>query len=453
MFCILVSVLVMLFTNLLCSDTILNDGFVGALKVDESFALLFRTESQTFSLTGECSKKPLNNGEIKPGDAEWKLSSFLSDKSGITLTQTDNLGSNWSTTNTRSVKALATSVAAFDDYKLTFTMQVRFPKLKKSDNTPIIINGQQQYFGPYTCSTTVDLKVINIIIKRRVAGQGDFIKISDTQNVSSVIVGQKIELKVEVEPSVTEFTNIWTISGGKPIKDYQPTTQKAEVINLTNTDYGQKTITYYHTAGGSTSVKAKVTIKGKNKEKTVGYGILRPINIEEKVEWDPPNGPINLIIEEGIVEMICQVDINGACKSPVGGQGAIGFIQKVHHKSTYKIVNGTTGNYPNYDVWRLDAGENSFLYDDPVIIQSNVTKTVSTHDSPGAPVSTTHQEIHLIYEFKTYFMYKPTSGIWVTLASVDWNFECKYEKGKGITAKEWNPKNPVGTDSTELPTW
>jgi VCBS repeat-containing protein len=153
------------------------------------------------------------------------------------------------------------------------------------------------------------LKVIKIIIKRRVAGQGDFVTIPDTQNVSSVIVGQKIELKVEVKPDNTEFSNVWTITDGKPIKDYQPTKEKAEVKNLTNTDYAQKTITYYHTAGGNATVKSTVTINGKNKEKSVGFGVQRPSDIKEIGKWYPATNPINLVRTERGREMVCQIDI------------------------------------------------------------------------------------------------------------------------------------------------
>jgi hypothetical protein len=44
-------------------------------------------------------------------------------------------------------------------------------------------------------------------------------------------------------------------------------------------------------------------------------------------------------------------------------------------------------------------------------------------------------------------------GPYTCSVTVDWNFDCKYEKGKNITKRIWNPLNPTGTDSTELPTW
>jgi hypothetical protein len=402
-------------------------------------------------LTGEYSQKPIETNEIKPGNPEWNLTSFSSDKTGVTLSQTDSI-TGWSTTGTRSVKSQTTTSTDTDDYKLTFVMKVRFPKIKKSDNTQLVIDGQKQYFGPYTCSATADLKVIKIIIKRRVAGQGEFVTISDTQNVSSVIVGQKVELKVEVKPDNTNFSNTWSITNGNPIKDYQPTKEKAEVKNLTNADYSQKNITYYCTAGGNTTVKATVKINEENKEKSVGFGILRPTNIEETGVWYPENNPINLVNSEQGREIMCQIDIFGKCKIPINGQGEIGFIQKVNNKTSIKVNNTTDVKNPNYNLWRLDEAEDSFLYDNPKTVQANTNQNTSIHDSPGMPVARL-AEVHLLYGFQTYFMYKPTGGIWVTLAKVEWAFEGKYVAGQNITVKNWAPKPPVGKDSTELPIW
>ncbi|MDR2641250.1 MAG: hypothetical protein LBC74_00485 [Planctomycetaceae bacterium] len=142
-------VLTMLFVaaiaNWVSADDTVNDGFVGSVSVDPLQALLFPSESTTFTLTGGYSKKPIATNEITPGDPDWKLIGFLSDKNGVTLSQTDGIA-DWSTTNTRLVKAQTTTSTSTDDYKLTFIMNVRFPKIKKSDNTQLVIDGQKQYF-------------------------------------------------------------------------------------------------------------------------------------------------------------------------------------------------------------------------------------------------------------------------------------------------------------------
>jgi hypothetical protein len=259
------------------TNAVENDGFIGEIEVSPSTAILLPTESKTFTLTGNYSQKPIENNEIKPGNAEWNLITFGSNKTGVTLTRTYDVTS---VNNVFSIKAQTTASTKPDDYELTFTMQVKFPKLKKTDGSHLIINGNKQYFGPYSCSTKADLKVIDIIIKRKVAGQGDFITISGVQDVSSVIVGQKVELKVEVKPDNTNFSNTWSITNGNPIKDYQPTNEKAEVKNLTNADYSQKNITYYYTAGGNTAVKATITVGRDKKEKNASFSVLIPKLVE-----------------------------------------------------------------------------------------------------------------------------------------------------------------------------
>jgi hypothetical protein len=368
-----------------------------------------------------------------------ELSSFISDKSGITLAQTDNYGSTWSTSDTRYIKATANSNVTLGDYKLTFTMLVRFPKLKKTDGEHLLVNGQKQYFGPYTCSTTVDLKVIDIIVKRRVAGQGDFVKISDTQNVPSVIVGQKIELKVEVMPNDTEFTNTWIITGGKPIKNYQPTKAKAEVINLANTDYTQKTIAYYNTASGNTTTKTNVTIGGKNKEKNVTFAILRPeINYRNATltERNPkvciwyyvgeaakhlsfggttdPN--IDLIYSDESPGITWKIRIT----PPQNGNGQIAYVSLGKSILTAKI---------GQQQKTLAIPEYALVSVFPYSAIGNVTAEQRcgifvASNTPGVDLSIQNlTNIKIEDNYKTYFMYKPTGGIGVTLVLFTWGWE------------------------------
>jgi hypothetical protein len=484
-------------------DTPTNDGFVGSVEVEPLKTILLPSESTTFTLTGEYSKKPIATNEIKPGDPEWNLTAFSSDKTGVTLSQTDGI-TGWSTTNTRFVKAQTTTSTSTDDYKLTFTMKVRFPKIKKSDNTQLVINGVKQYFGPYTCSAAADLKVIKIIIKRKVAGQGDFVTISDTQNVSSVIVGQKIELKVEVKPDNTEFSNVWTITSGNPIKDYQPTTEKAEVKNLTDTDYSQKTITYYYTAGGNTNVKSTVTVDGKNKEKNAGFGIKKPkIAVVGKDNKSALRGilspgvhvlPKTMILQNQNISLnfmtsywkpgsvpaagnneLFGIFLMAALKQPSGVPGEISFVQLVKSVQTYNVLDDTAT--PPMLVVDKEINTNGEYYLDDCIPFRSVTKSVdnasletpfATDDSPDAPIQyprlkiannqievISYTEVSVENDFKVYLMYQPTTypnGIRVTLGTFEWQMSGKAENG--VLKKSSLTKNPViGTENDKLPVW
>jgi hypothetical protein len=383
-------------------------------------------------------------------------------------------------------------------------MQVRFPKIKKSDNTQLVINGQKQYFGPYTCSATADLKVIKIIIKRRVAGQGDFVTISDIQSVPSVIVGQKIELKVEVKPDNTDFTNVWTITDGNPSKDYQPINEKAEVKNLTNTDYSKKTITYYYTAGGNTTVKVIVTVDGKNKEKCIGFGIKKPeIAVVPKDSMSALRGitspdihvlPRNYTVQNkqiqlnfmttywlpGTVPNAGNNEIYGnlflaAIKQPCEESGTVLFVQLIKSVQTCKVLDETATPPKLHIDNEINTGDKYWL-DDQIpfkslmksVDEANLDTPLMTHDSPCAPIQypririadnqieiINYTEVSVKNDFKLYFMYKPETypnGIYVTLGLFEWQMIGKAENGE---LKECSlTKIPIiGAESNELPIW
>jgi hypothetical protein len=496
---VLALLLVATITDTIRANETANDGFVGSVKVEPLTALLFPSESTTFTLSGAYSKKPIETNEIKPGDPEWKLIGYVSDKNGVTLSQSDNI-TDWSTTIARLVKVQTTAPTNIDDYKLTFIMNVRFPKIKKSDNTQLETDGQKQYFGPYTCSVTADLKVINIIIKRRVAGKGDFVTISDVQKVYSVIVGQKIELKVEVKPDNTKFTNVWAITGGKSIKDYQPTNDKAKVQNLENTDYAQKTITYYYTAGGNTTVKPTITIDEKNKEKISGFTVTRPVIdiaptdrknsfraiMSPKVHTIAENNiklltahwyPDSYMLPNGSKTGFRTASFLALIKKQEGLEGTVGYCQLVKsERMLWMDVNGkivldekmcvnTKGKYLLDNLF-------PFKYYDPDALKKisdiSLERPLATEDNPKQPIEyiwvdvVNQQQMMKYYhkvivkdEFKMYLMYRPhdsPNGIWVTLGVLGWKWGGI--SNLGIISNTYISENPVwGTESDVLPEW
>jgi hypothetical protein len=496
---VLTLLLVTAITHSVHVEAATNNGFVAAIKVEPLKALLLPSESTTFMLTGEYSKKPIETNEIKPGNPEWVLIGFSSDKNGVTLNQTDGIAS-WSTTNTRLINAKTTTLTNADNYKLTFIMQVRFPKIKKSDNTQLVINGQKQYFGPYTCSATADLKVIKIIIKRRVAGQGDWVTISDIQNVPSVIVGQKIELKVEVKPDNTDFTNVWTITGGNPIKDYQPTNEKAEVKNLTNTDYSKKTITYYYTAGGNTTVKATVTVSERLKEKDSKFVVTRPqidiIPNDRKTSFRAIFSPEVHTIAENNIKLLTaywypdsytlpdglktgylSANFLASIKKQEGLPGKAGYCQLVKSERMLWVKEGekivldeqvcvdTKGKYLLDGMFPYKDYDNNAFKD---VSNISLDSTLTTNDNPKQAIEYVlinqinrqwsmeyYHKVTVKDEFKMYLMYKPhddPNGIWVTLGIIEWQWGGI--SNLGIISNTYITTGPIlGTESDVLPQW
>ncbi|MDR2641251.1 MAG: hypothetical protein LBC74_00490 [Planctomycetaceae bacterium] len=325
------------------------------------------------------------------------------------------------------------------------------------------------------------MKVITIIIKRRVAGQGDFVTISDVENVSSVIVGQKVELKVEVKPDNTTFTNVWTITGGNQIKDYQPTNEKAEIKNLTNTDYAQKTIAYYNTAGGNTTAKTKVTIDGKDKEKEVGFTILSPALVNIKYEGknnylfqafcadlihiaDRQILTYNLVANKAFMEFNAAVNLNN-CK-----RGEICYVQLVT-VTQRMIPSGGNAEWRFITNSALDIRtvKSDWRYPSKnETIKNGQRLTITTVDSPSVPLFyqqgnlplTIYDKVSVFDSFNMYVMYRHSNDcIWITVGKLDWRWAATTDKLRLVSKlapyDEAKNKDKVlfGSPCNTLPEW
>jgi hypothetical protein len=350
------------------------------------------------------------------------------------------------------------------------------------------------------CSTTVSAKIINIIIKRQVSGAGGFTQISDTASVSSVIVGQKVELKVEVKPDNTTFTNKWTITGCTPIKDYQPTAAKAEVKALTDTEYSAKTITLYYTDGGNTTVKATVTVKEKDKDKSASFEVKKPeiaiVGQDSKTAFRVVTSPkvhtiskndfkymtafwySNTLPDGNPLDMYSALFL-AAIKDPNNVQGKLTFCQLVKTERKCWYMDLPSQHKPDLDknASRSTNGEyyldGSFPYDSGGAAYRDANKVtleepLRSNDNPSQVIeylllntATQVREMRYYYEvtvkddFCIYLMYQPASypnGIWVTIGTLKWKWGGVAKKG--ILSDTYIDKSPVlGTSSSELQKW
>jgi hypothetical protein len=92
-------------------------------------------------------------------------------------------------------------------------------------------------------------------------------------------------------------------------------------------------------------------------------------------------------------------------------------------------------------------------------IAAGGTSISSADDMPSEELTDTDVKASATDEFKLYLMYRPDGkdSIWVTLSVIRWNWSGSATN----TAGNWSvdpgahppPKDPVGSDSTELPKW
>ncbi|MDR2438133.1 MAG: hypothetical protein LBE12_02025 [Planctomycetaceae bacterium] len=153
-------------------------------------------------------------------------------------------------------------------------------------------HGTVEYFGEgggeektYSWSVNAKYEVKDIEIHQSVAG-GEFVKISDEQNVDPIIAGQKIQLKVVAPPIGllgNDYTVAWTIGGVAHVKKYTFNSQSASVEQLEGNSLKVNPITYFYIDGGTTtnekntSVAVKITKTGMTPiNKSVSFKILKP---------------------------------------------------------------------------------------------------------------------------------------------------------------------------------
>jgi hypothetical protein len=167
----------------------------------------------SINLFCEYNSVPPTTQEIKPGTPQWKFEQNVvctpADRDVITSSPTPQewtTGENLSGTSTvRSTKV--------GEWQLTYTAKVRFPKLKKQDGTSIRdANGEQIYFGPYTVTVLVSLKVVDTF---QITGI-DFQENYDINNITG-------------NPIVTSSDYEWTETRQEPVVYKMQSTPKIKI--------------------------------------------------------------------------------------------------------------------------------------------------------------------------------------------------------------------------------
>ncbi|MDR1479091.1 MAG: hypothetical protein LBJ00_09125 [Planctomycetaceae bacterium] len=132
----------------------------------EDYIVVGKNTTATFKLLGEFNGKPPVSEEVMPHTPEWKFDSSVtcvpySDK----VIRPFPTPQNWTQGETISTTVTAKS-SAVGLFRLTYYVQIRFPKVKRDGTTPIMdAQGNPTYFAPYSASVTVTLKVTDAKFK------------------------------------------------------------------------------------------------------------------------------------------------------------------------------------------------------------------------------------------------------------------------------------------------
>ncbi len=303
---------------------------------------------------------------------------------------------------------------------------------------------------PKTYDWTAKAKYTIIEIHRKVAGQGNFVKISDVNNVDPVVISQKIELKVVGAPAGSQFQ--WSVTGGDPIKDYKFNANNATLTKLVAADMKNDQISFYYTSAANANISVTVTPSGEQPiSKSAGFTINRPtVNIFRAV-WTTATPPVGLIKDP---PNIISVGLGGYDNStppkptegitweaqitpPNGGDGGIAFIQTLTAKNMMK-------QYKSSVSWtilekNIDTGNTPVL--DTMVPYQKATLAVKANtlsamlrqgDSPGTELVNLMTEVNLSGNFSLYLVYYAAgTSIPVPLGKIDWNYKARATKTGG----------------------
>lgn len=299
-----------------------------------------------------------------------------------------------------------------------------------------------------------DYKITGDVEIHRKVGNGEFKKISDTQNVDPVIVGQKVTLKVVLTPQdqadkIKECE--WKITDREnAILAYSVSSDQATITKLPN-DLKDKEFYYYHVTE-KTSFNVTVNVKGPYSKdsaisKSAAYKIIAPSISGFKGtvtnELRPPAGchGTSWLALGQVDPLIKGIVFSGEVRANENGAGKIGVIQLINtvRVNYYDIPAGTSESKKRIITTQgndvLDVVQILKPIDGCVLnaktITSGGTTQITHYDSPAQQIVMQHKTYRMptshkasvTERMKTYCVYKPDGGIWVPLEMISWGWK------------------------------
>ena len=322
-------------------------------------------------------------------------------------------------------------------------------KIDEEDGKISIIGGSQVVAGLFSLSVKAydaehtdmyDLATVNISlyvaeIQAGFAGAGPS---EVNANNDTMIVGQKVQTQLVITgPGAVNVTSShWSLSNGKPIKNYTKTLAKGEVIELGEADYDGLGMAYYNTAttGECTTqtVSNTFVFNGKTYTETVTLGIEQPtVERYESQLATYSNGANPVGIRErhlGKGERLMLGGYEGTefqpgitflaeVTAPPSSGGEIALTQLVSSRWEIFEKTGTHQEISTDNQYVLDTHTE---YNNEIV---PVDQILYTNDNPSAKLFDPLKRVIRSDFFQTYLMYRPEGdSIWVSLAVIDWSW-------------------------------
>lgn len=346
-----------------------------------------------------------------------------------------------------------------------------------------------------------EVDLVFLYIMRKVNGNWE--DVEDNDELTEVVVGEKVELKGVVVPKEKDpKKGEWIIDGNNNqnyIKQFKVAgdQSKSEVIPLKEEDLKQPEIGFYWYKGNKGNVKYTAVVGGKQYSKDVEFTIKRP---DYTVNCDSSRAGNSFgVMRSGDPKLLAQWPEENRVYGEYGGKIAEKKVLVGLQYDGILFICEPQSNIPGETQWvqiidncqleqeRDSAGQ---LRPTPPIDQNckkgldmayPCARNNSFYDAPGIPTNILAENVTYLrirMTFDLYFMFKPKKELseWVPLKLIKWKWDGDVRKtGRGWEAanlsfvpkdkedvkdiadvdryRELFGKDPTVTDATEYPLW
>jgi hypothetical protein len=256
-----------------------------------------------------------------------------------------------------------------------------------------------------------------------------------TNKTTTVVVGQPIALTASytLPTGVSVKSQSWTVRGNV-VSNYSQSNTAAVVTTYTSPS--STATTFYWIDGGTNTVSYSVTLSDNSGPFTAQatFNVLRPTSsfssttgtVQVCTSYCASTPPM-LAFGDNTTDGITW---NVTVTTPADGAGNVALTQVVQVTNTHILdPQGTQQTLTTGSAYVLDGTPQ--YPGTPVALPASREASFAIRDAPGTTLATSIKHQSDSESFKTYLMYQPSGGIWVTLASMTWSWGGAATKGSG----------------------
>jgi len=289
--------------------------------------------------------------------------------------------------------------------------------------------------------------------------------ITDPKKPDDQIVGKKIKLRVQPNPSHLKIENPEWVLSGKTIKKYEANKDRAKVISLTSELKNRDLEFFWSDKGDRLEVKCSARVEGDKLLAKAFFHIDKPdceVTVDPKANSIVTGWGSGTFGDNCVVKKKSRTDENAGlkydgitmtCTSESDQDGKFQYVQLINEVITYK-TRPDPGTSERPELVKLEGEGLDTCYP--------AREGKKFDDAPALSQNRDYSSISGKMEFQTFLMFKPKTdkdedSEWVTLKVVPWSWAGAMES-KGTYWNKLSSKEPTGSEakareSSEYPKW